>query len=421
MRKRLSRLAYLTLGRGLAPLAPVLLKRRLAKGRELPARWREKLGEATLPRPGGGLIWLHAVGLGETMALRGLIRALGEQAPEAQFLITSGTRGSAEVILQELPPRARHQFMPLDFAPYLERFLDHWRPDLVIWSEQDIWPGAIFAAQARGIPQALVNARMGARSYRARARLASLYAAALDCLDLVDAQDPETASHLTRLGAKGVTVSGSLKPTAPPLAFDGQEAAELRNLLLGRQIWLAASSHPGDEAEILDSLAAHPGALVILAPRFLKRVPEIVADLDRRGLSYVQRSKGGRPGPQTQVWLADTLGEMGLWYTLADLALIGGGFDAVGGHNPWEAVILGCPVLHGPDTANFSTDYALLAASGAAHRVEKGGFADAVPSVGEAAKMAEQAQALLAGQRDKINALATRLLALLPLRKSQQP
>lgn len=421
MRKRLSRLAYLTLGRGLAPLAPLLLKRRLAKGRELPARWREKLGEASLPRPDGCLIWLHAVGLGETMALRGLIRALAEQAPEAQFLITSGTRGSAEVILQDLPPRARHQFMPLDLAPYLARFLDHWRPDLVIWSEQDIWPGAMFTAQAQGIPQALVNARMGARSYRARARMASLYAAAFGCLDLVDAQDPETASHLTRLGAKGVTVSGSLKPTAPPLSFDFEEAAQLRSLLHGRQLWLAASSHPGDEAEILDALAANPDALVILAPRFPKRVPEIVADLDRRGLSHVQRSKGARPGPQTQVWVADTLGEMGLWLSLADLALIGGGFDAVGGHNPWEAVILGCPVLHGPDTANFSTDYDLLAASGAARRVEKGGFADAVPSTDEAAKLAEQARALLAGRREKINALATRLLALLPPRDDPRP
>lgn len=407
------KIAYLVLGRVLAPLAPILLKKRLAKGRELPDRWREKLGEATLPRPEGRLVWLHAVGLGETMALRGMIRALAHQAPDLQFLVTSGTRGSAEVIARDLPANTRHQFLPLDAAPFLNSFLDNWRPDLAIWSEQDIWPGAIFSVQSRGIPQALVNARMSARSYKSRARLMGLYHAAFSCLQIIDAQDCDTAGHLTQLGAKGVFISGSLKPTAPPLTFDLHELSQLRAALAGRPIWLAASCHLGDEAEVLAALKAHPATLVILAPRFLDRTDSIVSGLRARGLAFSQRSKGERPGPDTQVWLADTIGEMGLWYKLADLALVGGGFGAIGGHNPWEAVILGCPVLHGADTANFRSDYAALHSAGAARQVARGEFLQAVPDKVAATEMVARANALLRGQREHIDSLAARLIALL--------
>ncbi|MBZ4021050.1 hypothetical protein CKO11_01055 [Rhodobacter sp. TJ_12] len=407
------RAAYGLASWALVPLAPVLLKRRLAKGRELPARWREKLGYATLPRPKGRLVWLHAVGLGETMALRGLIQALAAQAPDLEFLITSGTRGSAEVIARDMPPKCRHQFLPLDAAPFLSRFLEHWRPDLAIWSEQDLWPGAIFAAQARGIPQALVNARMAARSYESRRRLAPLYRAAFEALAVIDAQDAATARHLSALGAPGVTVSGSLKPAAPPLGAGQAQLDALQTALAGRRVWLAASCHPGDEAEALAAQATRPDDLLILAPRFIDRADAIAQSVQARGLRLAQRSKGDEPSPEIQVYLADTLGEMGLWYRLADLALVGGGFDAIGGHNPWEAVQLGCPVLHGPDTANFMADYAALDATGAARCVARGALAQAMPNPEEAAKMAAQAQALVTEATQNVSALAARLMALM--------
>jgi len=218
--KGLALQGYLALSRGIPLLAPTLLNRRLARGKELPDRWREKLGEPTLSRPDGPLIWLHAVGLGETLALRGLIAALAEQAPAAQFLVTSTTRGSAEVLAQNLPPRTRHQFLPLDAPAYLNRFLDHWRPSLSIWAEQDLWPGAVTATAARGIPLALVNARMNAEAYARRARWKGLYANLFARFALITAQDETTARHLQALGAKGVSVTGSLKAAAPPLTAD---------------------------------------------------------------------------------------------------------------------------------------------------------------------------------------------------------
>ena len=408
------RTAYLTGSRLLAGVAPWLLRRRLARGREMPQRWREKLGFATLPRPEGRLFWLHAVGLGETLALRGLVAALASQAPDVQFLVTSGTRTSAEVLARDLPPNTRHQFLPLDSAPYLARFLDHWRPDLAIWSEQDIWPGAIFATAARGIPQALVNARISQRSFESRRRLRPLYRAVFDALALVDAQDAETARRLAALGAAGVTVSGSLKPAAPAMGAASAPLEDLRKILAGRRVWVAASSHPGDEAEALAALraTASDGSLLILAPRFVERAGEIAQALRDADLPFAQRSKDEVPGPQTLVWLADTYGELALWYRLADLALVGGGFDAVGGHNPWEAVHLGVGVLHGPDTANFRTDYDLLDQTGAARRLRPGELAQSLPPPEEARAMACRAEALVTQARDRVAGLAGRLLAL---------
>lgn len=411
---RALRATYQGLGRLVGLAGPFLLRRRLAAGRELPGRWREKLGEATAARPEGRLIWLHAVGLGETLALRGLIAALAAHDAEAQFLITSGTRASAEVLARNLPPRAVHQFMPLDFEPYLGRFLGHWRPDLVIWSEQDIWPGAIFAAEARGIPQVLLNARITAKSYAKRARLAPLYRAVLGAMALIDAQEPETAARLTALGARDVQVSGSLKPAGPALTADAQELGALTADLAGRRVWLAASCHAGDEAEALAALATQGAeALLILAPREVARAEAIAADLAARGLRFARRSRGELPDGQTRVWLADSYGEMGLWYRLAAFALVGGGFGTVGGHNPWEAVQLGAAVLHGPDTANFRTDYAALDGAGAARCVAPGALAQSLPTEAETAEMVARGRVLASAAAAHVERLAERLIALI--------
>lgn len=390
-------------------VAPTVLKRRLAKGKDLPDRWREKLGEATQHRPDGPLIWLHAVGLGETLALRGLIAALAGQAPDVEFLVTSTTRASAEVLAQNLPPRTRHQFLPLDAPAYLNRFLDHWRPALSVWAEQDLWPGAVTATAARGIPLALVNARMNAQAYARRSRWKGLYADLFVRFRLITAQDETTARHLQALGAKGVLVTGSLKAAAPPLAADPRKLAEAREVLTGLNPVLLASSHPEDEFVTLSALrAADPRPLLLIAPRDPQRGPDIAARVVEHGLTATLRSAG--QGPTGDVWIVDTFGEMGLWYRLCATSLIGGTFSATEGHNPWEPAALGSAILHGRRIDNFAADYAMLHEAGAAQPVQPEAVIAALTA--DHSAMAARAKALSDAAQGALAPLATDLLKL---------
>lgn len=399
----------LALTRAIPLVAPAVLKRRLARGKDLPDRWREKLGEPSLPRPEGPLIWLHAVGLGETLALRGLIAALAEQAPGAEFLVTSTTRGSAEVLAQNLPPRTRHQFLPLDAPAYLTRFLDHWRPALSVWAEQDLWPGAVTATAARGIPLALVNARMNADAYARRRRWTGLYADLFARFRLITAQDAATARHLADLGAKGVQVTGSLKAAAPPLSADPAKLAETRAALTGLHPVLLASSHPEDEFVTLSALrAAHPRPLLLIAPRDPHRGADIATRVAEHGLIATRRSAG--QGPTAEVWIVDTFGEMGLWYRLCATCLIGGTFGPTEGHNPWEPAALGAAILHGPRIANFAGDFAALHQAGAAQPVQPEAVIAALTA--DHSAMAARAKALSDAAQGALTPLATDLLKL---------
>lgn len=404
---------YLGASHAIPLVAPALLRHRLQRGKEDPARWREKLGEATQPRPEGRLIWLHAVGLGEVLALRGLILALAQLDPTASFLVTSSARSSAQVIGANLPPGTRHQYLPLDAPLYITRFLDHWRPALSIWAEQELWPGAIARTHARGIPLALVNARLSAEGLGRRQRLHGLYRAVFARLALIAAQDEASAERLRQLGAAGVRVTGSLKSAAPPLAADPAELARLQRALAGRRVWVAASTHPGDEAEALAAqhalFARDPAWLLILAPRDAGRAGTLMKQM--AGLTTAQRSAGQVPGTGHAVWLADTYGELGLWYRLAERALIGGGFGATGGHNPWEAACLDTVILHGPDVDNFADDYRTLHAEGAAFSVVPGQLTAALRD-NALAPMAARAMGLSARARHALLPLARDLLAL---------
>lgn len=399
---------YLATSRLIPLAAPRLLARRLAKGKELPDRWREKLGEPSLPRPDGTLIWLHAVGLGEALALRGLIAAMAGQS-DANFLVTSTTRGSAEVLASNLPPRTRHQFLPLDAPAYLARFLDHWRPDLSIWAEQDLWPGAVHAADARGIPLALVNARMNAEAYARRRRWAGLYADLFARFRLITAQDDATARHLQGLGAKGVSVSTSLKAAAPPLAADPQALARARETLVGQRPVLLASSHHEDEFVTLAAFRAlRHRPLLVIAPRDPSRGAEIAARVVEHGMTASLRSAG--QGPVADVWIVDTLGEMGLWYRLCPVTIIGGTFGPTEGHNPWEPAALGAAILHGPRTGNFADDFSALHQAAAARLVMPDSLAAALTE--DHAEMAARAQALSQSAQGSLAPLAAELLAL---------
>lgn len=397
----------------LRPLAELALRRRLRQGKEDPARMGEKQGRASLPRPEGSLIWLHAVGLGEVLALRPLIAALQEARPGVSVLVTSTARSASAVMAANLPPGVVHQSLPLDVPDYTRRFLDHWRPDLAIWSEQDLWPGLICDTAARGVPLAYVNARMNARALARRKRARGLYRDMLRRFALIAAQDAQSAAHIGALSGRAVQVMRALKPAAAPLAVDETELALLRAHLKGRRVWVAAPTHPEDEAAALPAqaelFAQDPDWLMILAPRLPGRAREILQALDAAGLPYAQRSAGGVPGPDTAIWLADTFGEMGLWYRLASRALIGGSFGPVEGHNPWEAICLGLPVLNGPNTANFTADYAQLQAEGLARQITAGELAQALQSPAPP----RDATALVAAARADAARLARDLLALM--------
>ena len=353
----------------LTPILPWHLKRRKNSGKEHPKRWREKLGHAGQLRPEGQLIWINAVGLGEVMALRGLIAALHAARPELHFLVTSSTLASAETFEKHLPPRTRHQFLPLDTPLYNRRFLDHWRPNLALWSEQDIWPGLVAQTARHGIPQALINLRMAPASFQRKRMARVLFRALYQTFDLISAQDEQSAAAVAELSQRqDIQMGGSLKPHCPPLAYNCAARRAFLEQIGPRPIWLAASCHAADEdialqvqRQLVEQGRSH---LLILAPRFPDRREDILAKLS--GLRHAQRSLGEAPDAQTQVYLADTFSEMGLWYACSDHALIGGSFCAVEGHNPWEALQLGCSVIHGPRVANFTADYAALKAARAA-------------------------------------------------------
>ena len=368
---------YIRLTTLLRPLVLWNVKRRLKRGKEDVSRVCERYGIATHDRPDGLLIWLHAVGLGEVMALRGMIPILSRHCPDAHFLVTSGTRQSADVFSQNLLDRTLHQYLPLDVSGYCEAFLAHWKPDLCIWSEQELWPNMIWHVDQSGIPQVVINARMNAASFQSRHRAKRMFADIYGRFALISAQDEQTAAHIRALGAT-VRVDGSLKPLSPALHID-QGAFETRKIQIGkRPVLCLASSHPADEDVALAALGElGPETLLIIAPRRVERSAEIAEKIKRAGFFL---SVGDGPIEKTtRVHLVDQVGQLGFWYRLCTYAFIGGGFDETQGHNPWEAVTLNRCIFHGPNTANFKRDYENLNALGIASQIASA--ADLVTSI----------------------------------------
>lgn len=394
------------------------LEKRRNRGKEHPERWREKAADRMADRPEGPLVWMHAVGLGEVLALRGLIEAMVAERPGLHVLVTSSARASGEVFDRNRPPNTIHQFLPLDVPSFIGRFLDHWRPDLSVWAEQDLWPGFVVETARRGIPLAMINARMGDRAHRSRARVGRLYGDLYRRFAFLAAQDARSAEHLRAL-APGISVAalGSLKAACAPLA-DAPDRAEIARELRGRAVWCAASTHAEDEAVALAAVALRrgtlPHSLLILAPRSPDRREAILDACQERGLSTALRSRGERPGAQTDVWLADTFGEMGIWYRLSPMSMIGGSFGPVEGHNPWEAVRLGSVVLHGPRTANFAADYAALSAADACRPVQSAEDLVQALAMPDPASMAARASAVQADAATGLDEIRDRLLSLLP-------
>ena len=352
-----------------APLLRRHLRRRAARGKEIPARLAEREGHGAA-RPPGRLIWLHAASVGETQSALPLLAALAAADPAARFLLTTGTVTAARLLEGRLPPalapRVQHRFAPLDVPAWVERFLAGWRPDLGVFVESELWPNLITAAAGSGVPLALVNARISARSARLWRAAGGAGRQLLARFAFIAAQGPAEAARLAALGAKPVQW-GNLKHAAPPLPADPAEVAALAAAIGPRPVWIAASTHAGEEALALSvhrALAARlPGLLTILAPRHPERAEEVVRLA--APLPLVRRSRGEIPGPATAVLLFDTIGELGLAYRLAQAAFVGGSFTPRGGQNPLEPARLGLPVFIGPRHENFADTVALLRAAGA--------------------------------------------------------
>jgi 3-deoxy-D-manno-octulosonic-acid transferase len=349
------------------------LRRRMARGKEDPVRFAERMGEASASRPAGPLVWLHAASVGEAMSVLTLIRRISEYRRDLTLLVTTGTVTSAQLMAERLPAHAIHQFVPVDRPAWVRRFLDHWRPDLAVWVESELWPNLLEETRARGIPAVLLNARMSARSHRNWRRLPSMARRLLGAFHLCLTQDETMAERLRDLGAANVKTVGNLKYGADRLPCREDGLAQLRDAVGDRPLWLAASTHPGEEervAEAHEALANQRHALLtILVPRHPERGDEVADLLRQRGLQVARRSAGESPDSKTDIYLADTLGELGLFYRLSPVAFLGGSLVPVGGHNPIEPARLGCAVVFGPDMTNFAAISALLLEEQAAVQV----------------------------------------------------
>lgn len=353
-----------------APLLDLYLDRRRRAGREDAARFAERHGVASRPRPPGMLIWFHAASVGESMSMIRLIDRVRKEHPGASVLVTTGTVTSAAIVADRLGDRVIHQYVPVDRRAWVERFLDHWRPDCAIWIESEIWPNLLLALADRGIPAALVNARMSARSHARWRRVPGAIATLLQTFDLCLAQSEDEAGRLEALGARDVRYVGHLKYAAEPLPADSGALAALRGAIGDRKTWLLASSHEGEEAIAVEAhrlLAARfPDMLTIIAPRHPKR-GAAVAELARAaGLDVSLRSSEQDPAPTDAIYVVDAMGELGLWYRVAPIACIGGSLVPIGGHNPIEAAQLGCALLYGPHMSSMTGIAAELEAENAA-------------------------------------------------------
>lgn len=401
----------------LEPLAPTLLKRRAARGKEDPARLAERLGHPGLARPRGRLIWLHGASVGESLSLLPLIEALQTARPDATLLVTSGTRTSAELLARRLPPEVIHQYAPVDAPVALHRFLDHWRPDLLVLAESELWPNLLMSARARGMRTALVSARVTEASARGWGRAPGAARVMLGGFDLLLPQDDASAARSTALGGRD---DGrlNLKLLGAPLPADPQRLSVLSGAAGGRPVLLAASTHPGEDEVVLRAVAGVSEALLVIVPRHPER-GEAVAALANTSRSVARQSAGQAFG-ETDVFVADVLGELGLWYRLAAGAFIGGSLAVgPGGHNPVEAAQLGCPIASGPRVDNWASVYAPLVAAQACRMTANAedlsvAFADFAAGSPQVRDAAARAASLFAGEAGALRDAVSALTALVP-------
>jgi 3-deoxy-D-manno-octulosonic-acid transferase len=355
------------------PLVELLLRKRLKRGREDADRLNERRGIAGLPRPKGPLVWIHAASIGEALSVMRLVERLLERYPALNILVTTGTVTSARLLGERLPERALHQYVPVDRLPWVRRFLDHWHPDTAFWVESELWPNLVLETQTRGIPMVLLNARMSVHSFARWRRLPGFIRPLMKGFSAVLAQDEIEAGRLIELGADPVLTPGNLKFAATLLPADTDALAALKDRINDRPCWVAASTHEGEEeiaAYVHNRLADdNKGLLTIIIPRHPARGVAIAAKLSRAGNTVALRSANQAITADTGIYIADTLGELGLFYRLSGIALVGGSLIPHGGQNLLEPARLDCAILHGPHMENFRAIVNEMAARGGAAEV----------------------------------------------------
>ena len=370
----------------LSPLIALYVWRRRWRGQEDKIRFAERRGVAEKPRPTGKLLWLHGASVGEAISVLPLVDRLLAMHPNLHILVTTGTVSSATLLEGRLPPRAIHQYVPIDRSGNVRRFLDHWRPDIAVWIESELWPNLIATTDERGIPMFLIQGRLSAQSFQRWARFAGFAKNVIGRFQICLTQDEVTAERYRQLGGRDVQMIGNLKDAAPPLPVNEAELASMAEARGTRPSWVAASTHPGEETIIADAVAIlqprYPDLLTIVAPRHPTRATEVANIFSAQGLSTARRSQRASLA-KADVFVVDTIGELGLFYRLSEIAFIGGSLIAHGGQNPMEAARLGCAVLHGPHMTNFEGMAAAL----------RGGEASA--EVSDAASLAAHIDQLL--------------------------
>lgn len=368
------RATYSLLGAAITPGLRLWLDRRVRHGREDPFRLAERFGHASAPRPAGTLVWLHAASVGETQSVLTLVRALLAAQPNVHLLITTGTLTSAALVAQQNFSRVTHQFIPVDTRASVQRFLQHWRPDLALWVESEFWPQLLWQTHAAHIPMLLINARISESTYRGWKRWPRVIESLLHCFTAIYAGSADDAHRLRNLGAREVHEVGNLKYDAAPLAVDAKLREELERHTDGRPVFVAASTHANEEIYVAEAhqhaAQQFPSLLTIIVPRHATRGDAIAADLRARGFALAQRSKSEPITPQTQLYLADTMGELGTFYTRTDVVFMGGSLIAHGGQNPLEAARFGKAILTGPHTHNFASIITQFAAANAIYVVQ---------------------------------------------------
>jgi 3-deoxy-D-manno-octulosonic-acid transferase len=361
---------YRVASRAAEPVAKLALNRRLRTGKEDADRIDERRGVAGMSRPDGELIWIHGASVGESLSVLPLVKRLNELKPDASFLVTTGTVTSAKLMAERLPERAIHQYVPLDHPDFVDAFLNHWRPDAALFVESEFWPNLMIAAKQRAPFLALINGRISPKSFANWQSQPNAIKFILSSFDLLLGQDRKNAERLRSLSGRDIAMLGNLKNAAPPLPVDERERTRLFETIAGRPCWLAASTHPGEE-EIVAS--AHrqlkeefPELITIVAPRHPARGDAVEEIFKEANLSVVRRTQNGDITDATDAYVADTLGELGLFYSLCDIAFVGGSITPKGGHNPLEPARLGVAILHGPETFNFVDTYQDLRSAGGA-------------------------------------------------------
>ena len=359
------------------PIWRLIHKRRLRRGKEVAERLPEKYGIYPPPAPGPTVLWFHALSVGESFALLPLIDLALKEVPEAEVVLTTSTASSVEALARaNLPHRCRHILLPIDTARATRAFLDHWRPSVAAFAELDFWPRLMVETHRRGIPMVLVNSRMPDANFERRQRLGGMMRDVLRRFDRLLLQDDLSRERFIALGADAsrTEVVGALKAAARPLAADDTELATLRTCIGDRPVWLAAATEKTEHAAMIDAHAAVtadlPNALMIVAPRFLEDATALRDLAEKAFPNVAQRSKGETLTPETQVYIADSFGEMGLWYRLCPVSFVGHSLtEELEGKNPFEAAALGSAILSGPHVSYFSESYDALKVEGACREI----------------------------------------------------